>query len=554
MNNQTIKSKLTMLILLSAVALLAVGLIGYSGINTLSKVIHEIGGSDLPTVYNLEVTNEAQTAIQVANLRVAIYENDYKAQALFAQYLKDKQEAWDRADKGLQAYRQIPATGEEEVRWEAFSKDWEAWKKEDAKVTSIIERLSKSSSEDEQKQLFKDFYRQFLANDALFSAGEKSLNKIVKYSVKDADESAASAKATAQSLTTAQIAVVLFAVILAYALGHYISQSIISPLHAMQRTISDIDRDNDFTKRVAVTSNDEVGQTVKAFNALSQKVQTVLKQVSSSADEISGSAVTLASSSEQMATASMHQSEAASSMAAAVEEMTVSVNHISDGASEVLKTSRQAGNASQEGHSVIASTVNEMTSIAASVNSASAEISELGQQSDKISDIIKVIREVAEQTNLLALNAAIEAARAGEQGRGFAVVADEVRKLAERTANSTKEITEMVSGIQAKAKVAVASMAVTEAKVAQGQAMAEKAGSLIGNIADGSRLVVVVVDDMASAMREQSAASNDIANNVEKVAQMTEENSAAARQTSISASRLEQLATELKHSLDKFKV
>ncbi|WP_420713172.1 methyl-accepting chemotaxis protein [Pseudomonas sp. zfem001] len=241
-------------------------------------------------------------------------------------------------------------------------------------------------------------------------------------------------------------------------------------------------------------------------------------------------------------------------MAATVEELTVSINHVADNANEAHGLSSESGRQSAEGGTVIQSTLSSMQRIADTVQGAAVQISELGQHSDQISSIVNVIKEIADQTNLLALNAAIEAARAGEQGRGFAVVADEVRLLAQRTANSTQEITEMIKKIQTGTRNAVGNMEIGVQQVSSGVEQANQAGDAIVTIRQASERVVGVVDQISLALREQTVASQDVARNVERIAQMSMQNSEAVADTASTARDLQQLALSLERQVDYFKL
>jgi methyl-accepting chemotaxis protein len=195
-----------------------------------------------------------------------------------------------------------------------------------------------------------------------------------------------------------------------------------------------------------------------------------------------------------------------------------------------------------------------MNKISEAVQSSSAIIEDLGRQSDQITSIVKTIREIADQTNLLALNAAIEAARAGEQGRGFAVVADEVRKLAERTSRSTTEIASMVEKIQKGTRDAVGSMDAGVKQAGKGVDLAGQAGTSITEIREGALRVMQVVNNISDSIREQGAASNDIAKSIENIAQMSEESASAVQDTADAARHLQKLSSTLHSSVSRFKL
>jgi len=241
-------------------------------------------------------------------------------------------------------------------------------------------------------------------------------------------------------------------------------------------------------------------------------------------------------------------------MAAGIEELTVSINHVAGSSADALKASQQPGQLSQAGNVAVQGAAAEMDGIASAAQEFAGIIDGLGRESAQISQIVGVIEAIAGQTNLLALNAAIEAARAGEQGRGFAVVADEVRKLAERTAQSTKEIVGMVAGIQDGTRQAVAQVDGWKAAIGSGVEKARGAGFRMAEIECGADAVVTAVNEISSALAEQSAASNDIARNVEQIARMSDENHRAINAVAGEAGQLEKLATMLNTLVGHFKM
>ncbi|SDA65390.1 methyl-accepting chemotaxis protein [Pseudomonas sp. NFPP33] len=344
----------------------------------------------------------------------------------------------------------------------------------------------------------------------------------------------------------------LIAAVIAISVAFLLSHSIAGRLRQVvevARNVAQGRLDSDIER----AGRDEIGVLLDAFATMQERLREMIGQIRAGAVQLVEAAQNISSASTQLSVSTQEQSQAASSMAATVEELTVSINHVADNANEAHGLSSDSGRQSAEGGAVIQETLASMQRIADTVQGAAAQIAELGQHSDQISSIVNVIKEIADQTNLLALNAAIEAARAGEQGRGFAVVADEVRLLAQRTANSTQEITEMIKKIQLGTRSAVSNMEVGVQQVNGGVAQASQAGDAIVTIRQASASVVGVVDQISLALREQTVASQDVARNVERIAQMSMENSEAVAETSRTAQGLQQLALSLEKQVASFR-
>ncbi|MDD5388573.1 MAG: PAS domain-containing methyl-accepting chemotaxis protein [Gallionellaceae bacterium] len=310
----------------------------------------------------------------------------------------------------------------------------------------------------------------------------------------------------------------------------------------------------DLSKPAPLAGHDEVGELLAQFAIMRNNLLGNAALIKQSTRKLDSAAHDLTASSGLSARAAMSQSEAASGMASAVEQLSVSIDQVGDHAREASDVSRESGDLSREGGSVIHSAANEIGHIAEAVQGSAKTIRELEGYSAEISAIVGVIKEIADQTNLLALNAAIEAARAGEQGRGFAVVADEVRKLAERTANSTQQITGMIDKVQIGARRAVDEMEASVKRVSDGVELAHQAGNSISSIQSASARVMQAVSDIDFALKEQGIAAREIAQNVERVAQMTEHGSHASRQASGVAEDVVRLSGELKRLADLFKI
>ncbi len=336
--------------------------------------------------------------------------------------------------------------------------------------------------------------------------------------------------------------------------GRYLAQGIAEPLNRMSSLMSELVARKDFSVQLTAEGKDEIATAARSFNQLVTMLRTMLLELNRDVHRLDDTAAELAVAIRQSSESSTATSQSASAMAAAVEEMSVSLDQMRDNtgtAQQVVGVSTQH---SADGGRVIGAAITDMQRISVAVQQVSDVIGTLGEQTTRISNIVNVIREVADQTNLLALNAAIEAARAGEQGRGFAVVADEVRKLAERTATATGEIATMIAAIQGSAQTAVERMGSAVSQADAGASLANDAGRSIEAIRNGAIQVASAFDEIVHSISEQSAAGHLIAQQVEQVARASDENSSAVGHTAEAAQTLETLSHEIRHRIDQFKV
>jgi methyl-accepting chemotaxis protein len=332
-----------------------------------------------------------------------------------------------------------------------------------------------------------------------------------------------------------------------------VSRAISKPVNELAQQAKEV-ADGNLTVNVVQRSEDEVGVLAGSFKIMVENLRNVIGNVLEASSAVASASSEISSSTEQMAAGSQEQSSQAGEVASAVEEMTRTIQENSKNAGDTAATAKHSKEAAETGGKVVEETVAGMKQIAEVVRTSAATVQELGKSSDQIGEIIEVIDDIADQTNLLALNAAIEAARAGEQGRGFAVVADEVRKLAERTTKATKEIAGMIKKIQDDTKGAVSSMNEGTKKVDEGIALADKAGISLNEIVQTSQKLTDMITQIAAASEQQSSASEQISKNVEGISAVTQETASGTQQVARAAEDLNRLTENLQELLSKFTI
>jgi methyl-accepting chemotaxis protein len=333
------------------------------------------------------------------------------------------------------------------------------------------------------------------------------------------------------------------------------ARSVIRPLQSMRAMLVDISNgDGDLTKRLPVTGKDEFSDASNSFNLFVDKLQGIITDLGRTTVQVSTTSSQIHSTAGQMATTAEQAAAQAGNVATAGEEMAATSGEISQNCQYAAEGSKVANKVAMAGARVVEETVAVMSSIADRVQASAATVESLGARSDQIGEIVGTIEEIADQTNLLALNAAIEAARAGEQGRGFAVVADEVRALAERTTKATREIGEMIKAIQLETKSAVAAMKEGVSEVANGTGKAADSGKALQQILEQISSVTTQIDQVATAAEEQSATTSEISSNMLNITEAVQQTSQGAKESAVAAQELARFSEELQRLIGQFKV
>ncbi len=364
-----------------------------------------------------------------------------------------------------------------------------------------------------------------------------------------ADEVATEAVAIRQELWFA-VLICLGAIL---PIGIFIGRAVVRQLKPVVEVAGQASQ-GDLTGRVPVTTADEIGQIGQAFNQFLDHLNIMIGQTAQVAQTVAAAAEELSVNGMQVSQASREQANQSTQVASSVEEMSATANEMARNAQVMAQTSQELSQTALKGGEVVTNSMRGMEAVAGTMQVSAERIHALGQRSQEIGEIIRVIEDIAEQTNLLALNAAIEAARAGEQGRGFAVVADEVRKLAERTGKATKEIAGVIETVQAGTKEAVASMEAGTTEVQSGMNLVNEAGARLNEIVEGVQKVTQMVQQLAGSIDEQTQATEQIAGGIQSVAGLSQQNEHSVEQVVAATGDLSKMAAQLQSDLQRFQL
>ncbi len=382
----------------------------------------------------------------------------------------------------------------------------------------------------------------------------KNLNTLVEKQVTTTSDISKSLNTRLDAAVAFILVLFLLGIAAAVMVAWIINALITLPLQRAAAAMQDIAQgEGDLTQRLQVKGNDEIAQMSAAFNQFAAKIQKVVSQVTGFTAQLASASTQMAAITETTSAGARTQHEQTDQVASAVTQMGSTVQEVSRNASEAANAAQHADTETANGRDVVAQTINSINDLAREIDRVSQAIHRLGTDSDNIGKVLDVIKSIAEQTNLLALNAAIEAARAGEQGRGFAVVADEVRTLASRTAQSTREIQQMIESLQSGSRDAVKAMEGGRTMAQTTVKQAAVAGESLDVIAGAVSTITTMNTQIATAMEEQNAVVENINKNIISISMVSDQTAEGAQQTAKASDDLSHLAVELQTLLAQFK-
>ena len=544
-NNMMFKWKMMLPVTVISAIMVTIALIGMAIIGDLGSKTRDISDRHLPSVnYLLQADRDLYQALVAERSMIFVDVDAPEFAELIKQHKENIQQAKDRVAK----YARIAESTDAEVSLNQFSDKLSAWVSTTNKV--VQERRDNGSI---GRTVAIDL--SFGKGAEQFTAMRNIIDELSEMTLASADATADAVSETVDASRAEMLGALGTGLFVCLLVALLFPKLITGPLHKILERVEDIaDGEGDLTARIPISGSDEVGQLGEAFNRFIGKLQTIV-------GDIAGSTTQLASAAEQMSGVTHATSEALVKQRSETEQAAAAMNQMSATAQDVARNAANAAQAAQEaddeasqGTRVVAQTITGIRSLASEVESAAAVIAQLEADSVSIGAVLDVIRGIAEQTNLLALNAAIEAARAGEQGRGFAVVADEVRTLAQRTQQSTQEIQNMIESLQAGAQQAVKVMDEGRSKA---QTSVEQAANAEGSLSTITNAVTRISDmntQIASAAEEQTAVSEEISRGVLNINELTEQTAEGAQQTASAVAELARLSSKLHGLVEQFKV
>ncbi|MBK5395659.1 methyl-accepting chemotaxis protein [Pseudomonas sp. TH39(2020)] len=520
-----------------ALLVIVLGVFAVNRMTTIHQASIDMETTQLPSVGFLGNLTENVLRLRILSFRVLVNRDPaalQEAQTRIGVLV-------DKVRSAQSSYAALSATTEEAALYKTFTATLDSYMQAQ---TQMLE-LSRQNKLDEMRSLINTRIK-----DGTDQMGEQ-LNKLVALNNSAAKAASAAAGEQYRSAITGIIAVAVIAALLTVLLAWLLTRSIVTPLNRALQAAQTIAGGN-LTNVIEVDGKDEPARLLGALSAMQASLRKTIEQIAGSATQLGAAAEELSTVTQEASRGLQQQTNEIEQAATAVNEMTAAVEEVARNAVSTSEASNQSTQAAREGRDRVVETVGAIQTMTHDVQNTSVMIEGLAAQGRDIGKVLDVIRAIAEQTNLLALNAAIEAARAGEAGRGFAVVADEVRALAHRTAQSTQEIEKMVAGIQNGTGQAVSSMQQSNQRTQSTLEMARAAGVALEQITQSIQLINERNLVIASASEEQAQVSREVDRNLVNIRDLATQSAAGANQTSAATHELSRLAVDLNAMVARF--
>jgi methyl-accepting chemotaxis protein len=539
LENIKLAPKLIGSFLVVALIAMAIGIFGYFQIHKIDLAGTFLYEKGLDPVMDIAIISSDFQRIRV-NTRSIVLEHDPKEIERFEVRIKDFRAKMDKSAINLE--ESLP-DAEAKKLFDNFMATRKAY-------SPHLEKIIALAKENKDAEAIE-----YMKGDAIKTerAEIEAIEKLIEYLAKSGKGISDGNTVTADSTGRIMIGVAILGFILALLLGVIISRSISVPVNRLACQAHQV-ADGDLRIQIDYRSKDEVGELSEAFRTMTENLRGTISRVSETSNQVATASSQLQSTAEQIATGAEEVAAQSATVATAGEEMSATSGDIAQNCQMASEGAQRASQTATEGAVIVERTIVVMGQIAAKVQETASTVESLGARSDQIGAIIGTIEDIADQTNLLALNAAIEAARAGEQGRGFAVVADEVRALAERTTRATKEIGEMIKAIQKETKGAVTAMEQGVRQVETGTEEAAKSGHALREILEQVNSVAMQVNQIATAAEEQTATTSEISSNMHQITEVVMQTSHGAQESATAAAQLNGNAEELQRLVRQFKL
>lgn len=537
--NLQFRNKLLVNFVISSGILIAALILGAFRIGALGEDVQYFADTSVPAMKSAGKISEMRLRYRVRSLEYMLPGTTEERSKLE----KSLQQLDEEVQKTIQGHEAFSRSDAEKKLLEEVRTGAAAYKQ------AVEEGVAKLKSGDEEAA--QNLRRKDWVSKA--NALRDKTDALSQYTLEAAQKQGEESTADASQARTAAWTALILATLIAILFSWWFASRVSHVLDALIK-IADKIAGGDLNVRIEARGCDEMGKLLSTMETMRSALHGMVLKMRKQAEGVSHASQQLADASAQTEISSSTQSEAASAIAANIEELTVSISHVSQSTDDASRLASAADAQASASGAKLDQVVSEIQHIAQTVREASQRIEVLESESDKISNIVTVIKDIADQTNLLALNAAIEAARAGEQGRGFAVVADEVRKLSERTAASTAEITQMIANIQRSTREAVTGIESGVGSVGAGEELVGQAGASVNEIRTLAGQVANLVADIAQGLREQSVASTDVAGRVEQIAVHAEELNASTANTGAAARNLQDIANDMLGAVSHFRL